>query len=125
MSVEETRKIMEAYFNDDYSVVAEGAHHHDIPRDKRMPTRDFLRHWYEEAFPDSSADVLNTVLGESGAVGEYLFKGTNSGGFYDAEPTNKRMELRVAAVYDVSAGQIQECRVYYDSASMDRQLGSS
>jgi steroid delta-isomerase-like uncharacterized protein len=86
-----------------------------------------IRRFFEEtfrAFPDFEMKVDRIVADETTAVVQWRARGTFTGGvFQGIEPTGKRVEIRGVDVMDISGGHIQHNTIYYDGASLARQIG--
>jgi predicted ester cyclase len=80
-----------------------------------------------KGFPDAKLEGVNIIsLGEY-VVAEFTGRGTQtgvlSGPAGDINPTNKRVEVRCCEVAQVKDGKIVNIRLYFDAASLMRQLG--
>ncbi len=86
-----------------------------------------IRRFLEEvftAFPDYMLTVDRVIGDHSGAVVQWHATGTFSGGkFQGIEPTGKRVGIRGVDVVDVVAGRVVRDTMYYDGASLARQIG--
>lgn len=92
----------------------------------RTGYREFLDNW-TTAMPDCKVEVLNVFGGEEWSVAECIGRGTHTGplvGPQGAIPaTQKVLELKFCEVLKIRDGQICEAHVYFDAASMLRQVG--
>lgn len=52
-----------------------------------------------------------------------MFHGTHTGDLGGMVPTGKVVAVPMCAYYSVAHGQIQLVRLYYDAATLHRQLG--
>jgi len=104
-----------------------GAHPHKSgelqPFRGREAVQNALHLFYSEAFSDASAETRNVVAADNGVVIEFMFHGKNTGSLGDTPPTGKVVAVPMCAYYSVAQGQIQLVRLYYDTATMGRQLG--
>jgi steroid delta-isomerase-like uncharacterized protein len=76
------------------------------------------------AFPDYKLTVDRVIGDDSGAVVQWHATGTFSGGqFQRIAPTGKGVEVRGVDVVDVRAGRVARDTMYYDGASLARQIG--
>lgn len=129
MSTQETLQIIQAYFqsHDPMSFFSEDAEFHDMSQPEPFRGREAigaaLRMFYQEAFSDARAEPRSVLPGEDSVVAEFVFHGQNTGSLMGAPPTDKTVAVPMIAVYEVERGKIQRARLYYDSATMARQLG--
>lgn len=80
------------------------------------------------AFPDLQVRLVNSITGPDGIAGEWIMTGTHKGPLASPagtiEPTNKKVEIRIATFERLDgSGRIVEERRYYDQASFLGQLG--
>jgi predicted ester cyclase len=76
------------------------------------------------AFPDFSITIDQIVPGESVAAVQWHASGTFTGGaFQGIHPTGRRVELRGVDVMEISGGLVRRNTIYFDGASMARQIG--
>jgi steroid delta-isomerase-like uncharacterized protein len=89
--------------------------------------REEIRRFFEEvfaAFPDFAMTVDRIVSDERTAVVQWHATGTFTGGpFLGALPTGRRVALKGVDVMEVDAGLIRRNTIYYDGATMARQVG--
>jgi steroid delta-isomerase-like uncharacterized protein len=89
-----------------------------------------VREWlgaFRTALPDAHAELVE-VLADGGRVAtEHVGTGTHTGPLAtpsgEIPPTGRRIELRFSEMYEIRDGRIARVRVWYDSATMMRQLG--
>lgn len=135
MSVEEIhRKQVDAINRHDANafaaLYATGAVAHDPLYAEPLKGRDAIRRDIEDflqAFPDLQARLVR-VLGSGDTVAsEVELSGTHKGSLAGLTgtipPTNRRVQLRVAAFDRVEGDVIVESRRYYDLAGLMQQLG--
>jgi len=84
--------------------------------------RSFEQGWIT-AFPDAKTEVTHVVASEDSAVVEFRGRGTHKAGTGEIAATGKKLDLPFCEMYRFKNGKISEVRVYYDAASMTRQLG--
>lgn len=84
--------------------------------------RDFMAEFYR-GFPDLHIEVRHCVAAERTVTAEYELIGTHSGVFMGHEATGRRFRIPAASVYEHDGALFTRETVYYDSASMFRQLG--
>ena len=128
MSVQESVQVIQTYFqNHDSQYLAENVELYDMtaaqPLRGRQAVGGFLHMFYHETFSDASAEVRNVVAADNGVVIEFVFHGKNTGSLGGAPPTGKVVAVPMCASYSVAQSQIQLVRLYYDTATMGRQLG--
>jgi steroid delta-isomerase-like uncharacterized protein len=74
------------------------------------------------AFPDQRNELHALHHGDDAVVVEFDLLGTHLGELAGAAPTGRTFRCRMAAVFEFSGDRIVCERVYYDSASILRQL---
>lgn len=88
--------------------------------------REFLNLWLS-ALPDAKVDVKTIQANDDWVVVEFTGKGTNSGPFNGPEgqimPTGKQVEVNFCELFQIKNGKIVRGKLYFDSASLMRQLG--
>ncbi|MBI4299836.1 MAG: ester cyclase [Chloroflexi bacterium] len=89
-------------------------------------TRPWMQDWHT-AFPDSSVEIQDLIETGDRLVVEFIARGTHSGPLAgpggQIPPTGKRIELRGCDVFHFKDGKIYRRHMYYDGATMLRQLG--
>lgn len=128
MSVQDSLQVIEAYFQDhDERYLAENVEFSDMTAAQPLRGREAMQRalhlFYAEAFSDAFAETRNVVAAEHGVVVEFVFHGTHTGELAGMSPTGKTVAVPMCAYYAVSHGQIHLVRLYYDAATMHRQLG--
>jgi len=112
-------------------LIAEDAIWIDVPTGVTLSGREAaVRHDYSnwaQAFPDSTAEVVNLIANEDWAVVEHIGTGTHSSnlrlGGRVYPPTRRRVEIRVLDIVQFRNGKAILIRNYYDVATMLFQLG--
>jgi steroid delta-isomerase-like uncharacterized protein len=88
--------------------------------------REYLENW-STAMPDSKIEVVNVVVGEEWTAVECIGRGTHTGSFVGPQgsipATQKKLELKFCEVLRLHDGLIKEGHVYFDAATLMRQLG--
>lgn len=88
--------------------------------------REFHQNWIT-AMPDCRVEILNVIGGEEWTVVEFVGRGTHTGPLQGPNgpiaATQKKLELKVCELLRIQDGLISESRVYFDAATMMRQLG--
>ena len=75
------------------------------------------------AFPDQRNELIELHHMDDGVVAEFILKGTHEGELRGMPPTGKSFECRMLALFLFEGEQIVCERVYFDSATILRQLG--
>jgi len=79
-------------------------------------------HESRRAFPDQRNELIGMHHAEDAVIVEFWLLGTHRGALFGIEPTGKAFRCRMVAVY-VFEGRGLVCeRVYFDSATILRQL---
>ena len=86
----------------------------------------FMQGW-AEAFPDANVEIVSVMAGENGASVEFIGRGTQTGTFHtpmgDIPPTGKSVEVPFCDVHQIRDGKVTESHMYFDAATIMRQLG--
>lgn len=85
-----------------------------------------VRHYYatsRAAFPDQRNELHAIHHAEDAVVVEFDLLGTHLGEFAGAAATSREFRCRMAAIFEFTDDRIVCERVYFDSASILRQLG--
>ena len=75
------------------------------------------------AFPDQRHDDVRLHFSDDAVIAEFDLLGTNLGEFYGRPPTGKSFRVPVIAVFFFEGADIVNERIYFDSASLVRQIG--
>jgi steroid delta-isomerase-like uncharacterized protein len=84
-----------------------------------------VRRYYETTwaiFPDLTFDLIDRHHAEDTVVAELWMSGTHRGSRPGFEATNRRFRCRVAAFFRFSGNDLIGVRIYYDTATIARQL---
>lgn len=88
--------------------------------------REFHGNW-STAMPDCNVEIVNMVGDDQTTVVEMIARGTHTGPLVGPQgtipATQNKIELKVCEVFRLQDGLIAESHVYFDSATMLRQLG--
>lgn len=128
MRRDEARQVVEAYLaGHGAEWLSEGVEFRDMtqpqPMRGRAETAAFLQRFYGEIFSDAHiTDVILTADDARVAV-EWTFHGRHTGSLVGETPSGNAVTLPMACSYDVAAGEITAARLYYDTASLLRQIG--
>jgi predicted ester cyclase len=99
-----------------YEIIPTGAVH-DGPEEVMQYFRDS-----RAAFPDQRNELIALHHMEDGVAVEFWLRGTHKGPLMGFEPTGKSFECRVLALFLFEGSAIVCERVYFDSATILRQL---
>ncbi len=88
--------------------------------------REWLTNW-STALPDAKVEVVSVSAGDTSVATEFIGRGTHNGPF--AGPmgtipaTGRPIEIRFCEVFKVRNGKFVEQHIYFDAATLMRQLG--
>lgn len=103
------------------------ARYDDEPWDDHRRGREEVRAYYEAlltAAPDLRIDVLSRHVTAEVVILEVRITGTHLGPFRGLPPTGREMDFPLCAVYDFDdRDRLAGERIYYDRATVLRQLG--
>jgi steroid delta-isomerase-like uncharacterized protein len=132
MSIETTRKTLEAYaaaivdggdyaqfFTDDVVLTMVGGGPATRGREAVQRMLDQL---HTEAF-DLQIELRNLVFGETGAAAEADFIGTHKGEFGGIPATHRRVNVPYSVIYDLDGEKISALRIYMPMHLLFKQLG--
>ncbi len=95
----------------------------DRVHDGESEVRDYFRET-RTAFPDQRNELISLRHADDGVIVEFWLKGTHRGALLGIEPTGKAFACRMAAFFLFEERKIVCERVYFDSATILRQLTS-
>lgn len=105
----------------------EDAWYDDESRGEHHDGRDSVRRYYEEllqAFPDLHIDVHRRHVTENEVILETTITGTHTGDLRGLPGTGREVAFSACAVFPFDdQGKLAGERIYYDRASLLRQLG--
>jgi steroid delta-isomerase-like uncharacterized protein len=88
--------------------------------------RQYLQGWIA-AFPDSQVTISRTVADETGAITEFIGRGTHTGPLASPAgpipPTGRPIEIQFCEALEITEGKITKDRLYFDAGTLMRQLG--
>lgn len=87
---------------------------------------DAFKQAYSDVFlgyPDCTAEVEEWFVEETAVICQVRWRATNSGVFRGAEPTGKKVGLRIAYFFILKDGKIGKITEYYDVATLLVQQG--
>lgn len=125
----ETERVFAAYSeHHDPSYYAEDATFTDMtnptqPLVGREAIGGMLATYYGGGFSDGNYKDATWIASGNTVMNEFTFYGTHDGDLFGIPPTGRYVELHIMSVYRVEDGLIRWARLYYDSASLMRQLG--
>jgi steroid delta-isomerase-like uncharacterized protein len=123
------REHMETENRHDYDATIETFHH---PRYELVGTgdvydgREEVERYFDEtrtAFPDQRNELRELHHADDAVLVEAMLYGTHEGSFRGLPPTGRRFEMRFLAVFVFEEDRLVCERVYFDSATILRQLG--
>ena len=76
-----------------------------------------------QGYPDCMAEILETFVDGDTVICQVRWYATNSGVFRGAEPSNKKVDIRIAYFFKLKDGKIDRITEYYDLASLLIQQG--
>jgi len=92
----------------------------------RTGFREYLENW-TKGMPDCKVEIVNVIAGEEWTAVECIGRGTHTGPLAGPQgmipATHKKLELKFCELLQVKDGQIALAHVYFDAATMLRQLG--
>ena len=90
--------------------------------------RDQVTQFYTglfEGVPDATFELINAFVGEEGVVEESILRGTQRGTLFIIPATGREIALPMTIVFPILNGCIMGERLYFDLATLARQLGVS
>src|SRR4051794_19409642 len=110
--------------------VTMGTFHH--PRYELIATGDVydgeeeVQRYFDEtrtAFPDQRNELIALHHADDAVIAEFWLKGTHDGPLRGFPPTGKQFEARMTAFFLFEDDRLVCERVYFDTATIQRQLG--
>ena len=130
MSVESTRKVIEAYFaadHEDTSMMADDIVFTDMASGVESRTPEgvvgMLNWFYHVAF-EATAETSNMIFADGHAVWEGTVSGKHIGEFAGIPATNKEFRVPICVSYDVEDDKLKRGRIYFSVASFMAQVGA-
>ena len=84
---------------------------------------------WKEAFPDAEGKIERATADNGTVTLELTWQGTQSGPLHmpngDIPPSNRRINLRAAQVFEIEGEHIREARHYFDLTSLLQQIGAA
>jgi predicted ester cyclase len=127
MSIESTRRVMVAYWEDlGAEMVADDATYTVMGTGEvaqgREEVRQLLHYFYQEAF-QGDLENMNTVIADGQAVLEADFVGTHTGQYQDIAPTGKQVRVPMCVVYKLEGDKIARAHIYWEHEAFLKQIG--
>ena len=127
---DESRKLIEAFAKShDPKYFATDAIYTQMPASQSFSGRgaieDMLRLFYKDAFSEAEGELRNVAVDTEKDIGfiEFIFRGRHTGLLMNIPATGRHVEVPMLGVYELGGGKIQRARLYYDMATLMRQLG--
>jgi steroid delta-isomerase-like uncharacterized protein len=88
-----------------------------------------LNRGWKETFSDAHGTVERAVGANGTVTVEIIWEGTQSGALPtptgEVAPSNRRVKVKAAQVFDIEGDKIKEAHHYFDMAGMLQQLGAT
>ena len=97
-----------------------------VPSGEVVDGSEDVARYYEEtrsAFPDQRNELIALHHADDAVIAEFDLVGTHRGSFRGLPPTGRTFRCRMAAVFVFEGDRLVCERVYFDSATILRQLG--
>ena len=123
------REHMESENRHEFDVTMSTFHH---PRYEIIATGDVhdgegeVARYFQEtraAFPDQRNELIALHHADDAVIAEFDLKGTHLGSFRGLPPTGRSFTCRMVALFLFEEDRLMGERVYFDSATIQRQLG--
>jgi steroid delta-isomerase-like uncharacterized protein len=85
--------------------------------------RELFRVWHA-ALPDLRLDIQQIVPGDDNVVVRFRLTGTHKGDLLGIPATGRPLALQICVVHELRAGKHRHARIYWDNATILRQLGA-
>jgi steroid delta-isomerase-like uncharacterized protein len=76
-----------------------------------------------EGVPDATFELINAFVGEEGVVEESILRGIHGGTLFGIPATGREIALPLTIVFPILNGLIMGERLYFDLATLARELG--
>lgn len=104
-----------------------GARYDDEPWGEHHEGRDAVQGYYEDlltSLPDLRIDITHALVAEDGVALEVRISGTHLGAWRGLPATGRRVAFPLCGLFTFdAAGKLAGERIYYDRASVLRQVG--
>jgi steroid delta-isomerase-like uncharacterized protein len=133
--VESAREQVDAFNNADWkqmrAALAPDSRYDELGTERKVDGPEKIVELYKswkQAFPDAAGTVTGGFASGDTAVLEVTWKGTHTGPLTTAEgmipASGKRQRVPAAIFYTFEGDTIKECRHYFDSQTLLRQIGA-
>jgi steroid delta-isomerase-like uncharacterized protein len=102
----------------------EGTHAPGLYLRGRERVERYYGEWFA-AVPDLRVILAGLVAAGDQIAVEFTLQGTHLGPLLDLPPGGNRIGVRAVAVLQLLHGKIHEQRLYYDLATLERQIGAA
>jgi steroid delta-isomerase-like uncharacterized protein len=110
--------VIDTFSHPRYELIPSGAIH-----DGEAAVRAYFRET-RSAFPDQRNELISLRHADDAVLAEFWLLGTHRGPIAGFAPTGREFKCRMAALFLFEGAKIVCERVYFDSASLLRQLGA-
>jgi steroid delta-isomerase-like uncharacterized protein len=97
-----------------------------VPNGEVIDGEAAVANYYKEtraAFPDQRNEIVALHQADGAVIVEFNLMGTHKGSYRGLPPTGRSFKCRMAAVFEFEEDRLVCERVYFDSATILRQLG--
>jgi steroid delta-isomerase-like uncharacterized protein len=97
-----------------------------VPNGEVIDGREAVSHYYDEtraAFPDQRNEIVALHHADDAVIVEFDLLGTHKGSYRGLPPTGRSFRCRMAAIFAFEEDRLVCERVYFDTATILRQLG--
>jgi steroid delta-isomerase-like uncharacterized protein len=97
-----------------------------VPNGEVIDGEAAVSNYYKEtraAFPDQRNEIVALHQADGAVIVEFDLMGTHKGSYRGLPPTGRSFKCRMAAVFEFEEDRLVCERVYFDSATILRQLG--
>jgi steroid delta-isomerase-like uncharacterized protein len=104
----------------------EHPHYEIVPTGQVFDGEEEVRAYYamsRTAFPDQRNELIALYHADEGVIVEFDLKGTHDGPFGEIPPTGREFTCRMTAFFLFEGERLVCERVYFDAATIARQLG--
>lgn len=130
MSVEATAAVFERYVagnGEDLSMLADDVVFRIMATGEEHRGRDgvarLFASFYDKQFK-ADAEEVSRVVGPGRVAAEWIFFGTHVGEFDGVPATGKAVRVPFVLIYELSNGEINEARIYFEYPVFHAQVGS-
>ena len=117
-NVQDFDAVMDTFSHPRYEIIPTDAIH-----DGETEVREYFRS-SRAAFPDQRNELISLRHADDAVIVEFWLLGTHKGPLMGFEPTGREFKVRMTAFFIFEGDKIVCERVYFDSATILRQLTS-